>query len=71
MLLDPEFILIVAIVGAVGAIAGAHALEGGRRYGPEITGHDLLPMFPWEGPPLPRFFKTKPELLEELRGRKV
>jgi hypothetical protein len=69
-MLDPEFALIVAIVGAVGAVAGATALEVGRKLGPQIESKDLVPAAPWQGPPLPRFVYTKPELVRDvLRGR--
>ncbi len=64
-MLDPEFALIVAIVGAVGAVAGATALEAGRKIGPQIESKDLVPMPP-PYLPLPRFMYTKPELLEEI-----
>jgi len=37
--------------------------------GPKLTLSDMLPLAPWEGPPLPRFTKTHPELLAELRRR--
>ncbi|HUV52308.1 MAG TPA: hypothetical protein VMW64_04450 [Dehalococcoidia bacterium] len=69
MIISPVFALIVAAVGAVGAVAGASALAVGRKIGPNLTLADMLPLAPWEGPPLPRFTKTKPELLAELKTR--
>ncbi len=69
MIISPVFALVVAAVGAVGAVAGASALTVGRKIGPKLTLSDMLPLAPWEGPPLPRFTKTKPELLAELRRR--
>jgi len=68
-MLDPEFALVVGIVGAVGAVAGATALEVGRKIGPQIDSSDLVPMAPWEGPPLPRFINTKPELVYNIIRR--
>lgn len=68
-MISPVFALIVASVGAVGAVAAASALDAGRKIGPKLTMADMLPLAPWEGPPLPRFIKTKPELLAELRRR--
>ncbi len=68
-MISPVFALIVAVVGAVGAVAGASALDAGRKIGPKLTLADMVPLAPWEGPPLPRFTKTKPELLAELRRR--
>lgn len=66
--LDPEFALVVAVVGAIGAIGGASALEVGRKLGGKLEGRDILPMPP-PYPPLPRFIFEKPALLEELRKR--
>ncbi len=68
-MIGPVYALIVATVGAVGAVAGVSALEAGRRIGPKLTLADLRPSMPWEGFPLPRFVYTKPELLAELRRR--
>jgi len=68
-MLDPEFALVVGVVGAVGAVAGATALEVGRKIGPQIDSSDLVPMAPWEGPPLPRFIKTRPELVQSILSR--
>ena len=68
-MISPVFALIVAVVGAVGAVAGASALDAGRKIGPKLTLADMLPLAPWEGPPLPRFTQTKPEVLAELKRR--
>lgn len=68
MLLPPAFALVVGIVGAIGAIAGATALKVGRKIGGQLDEEDLLPMPP-PYPPFPRFVYTKPELLKELRRR--
>jgi len=62
-MIDPEFALVVGIVGAVGAIAGANALEIGRKAGDMLDTSDMAPMRP-PYPPLPRFLWTKPEVLE-------
>ncbi len=67
-MISPGFALIVAVVGAVGAVAGASALDVGRKIGPKLSAEDLLPA-PFPKPPLPRFIFTKPELLAELRRR--
>ena len=68
MLLPPAFALIVGIVGAVGAIAGAAALKVGRKLGGQLDEEDLVPMPP-PYPPIPRFIYTKPEVLEELKRK--
>jgi len=69
MLLPPAFALIVGIVGAIGAIAGATALKVGRKVGGQLDEEDLLPM-PFPYPPVPRFLYTKPELLAELTRKR-
>jgi len=69
MFLPFGFALTVAIVGAAGAVAGATALETGRRIGSQIEPKDLLPMPP-PHLPLPRFLYTKPELIAELKRGK-
>ncbi len=40
-MLSPAFAAIIAVVGAVGAVAGATALQVGRRIGPELKATDL------------------------------
>lgn len=65
MLLDPEYMLIVGVVGAIGAVIGTAAMELGRKAGPEITSRDLMPLSPFEGPPLPRFTQ-RPELAQKI-----
>jgi len=67
-MISPGFALIVAVVGAVGAVAGASALDAGRKIGSKLSAEDLLPA-PFPKPPLPRFIFTKPELLAELKKR--
>ncbi|MBA7660135.1 hypothetical protein ES703_68134 [subsurface metagenome] len=66
MLIAPGFAIVVAMVGAVGAVAGASAFEVGRKIGGKLETEDLIPMPP-PYPPLPRFLYTKPELLAELK----
>lgn len=67
MFLPFGYALTVAIVGAAGAVAGATALETGRKIGPQIKPSDLLPMPP-PYPPVPRFLYNK-ELMESLTKR--
>ncbi|GAH72425.1 unnamed protein product, partial [marine sediment metagenome] len=45
-MLSPGFAAIVAVVGAMGAVAGATALQVGRKIGPELKATDLLPAAP-------------------------
>lgn len=68
MFLPFGYALTVAIVGAAGAVAGATALETGRKIGSQIEPKDLLPALP-PLPPLPRFLFTKPEILAEMRRK--
>lgn len=60
-------ILIVGIVGGVGAAMTYTTFHYAGKAGPELSLKDLRPCLPWEGLPLPRFVYTKPELLKELR----
>jgi len=68
-MLDPETGLILFVVGGIGTIATFTLFKTAEEAGPKLTLGDLLPLAPWEGPPLPRFTKTKPELLANLRRR--
>jgi len=65
--IDPETILIVGLIGGLGAAATYSTFHIAERAGPKLTLKDMLPLAPWEGPPLPRFTKAKPGLLAELR----
>lgn len=67
--IDPEILLIIGIVGGVGAAATYASFHYAEKAGPKLTINDLRPCLPWEGLPLPRFVYTKPELLAELRGK--
>ena len=65
--IDPELLLIVGVVGGIGAAATYSSFHYAEKVGPKLTINDLRPCLPWEGLPLPVFFYTKPELLESLR----
>jgi len=67
--IDPETLIIVGVIGGVGAAATYGAFQYAEKLRPELSLTDLRPAFPWEGFPLPIFFYTKPELLAELRRR--
>ena len=66
---DPETLLIVGLIGGLGAAATYSTFHIAGRAGPKLTLKDILPAPPWVGLPLPLFFYTKPELLAELRRR--
>jgi len=66
--IDPETILIVGIVGGLGAAATYTTFHYAEKAGPKLEAKDWLPMPP-PYPPVPRFLYTKPELLAELRKR--
>ena len=68
-MLDPETGLILFIVGGIGTIATFTLFKTAEEAGPKLTIGDLRPAAPWEGLPIPVFFYTKPELIEELRRR--
>jgi len=65
----PPMLLIVGAIGGLGAAATYGAFHYAEKVGPNLTLGDLRPSLPWEGLPLPRFFYTKPELLQDLRRR--
>ena len=65
--IDPETILIVGLIGGLGAAATYSTFHLAEKAGPKLTIKDLRPAFPWEGLPLPIFLYTKPELLANLR----
>jgi len=60
--------IIVGVIGGLGSIATYGAFHYAEKLGPNLTLADLLPALP-PNPPVPRFFLTKPELLEKLRRR--
>lgn len=62
-MLDAQTALIIAIVGAVGAVAAATAYRFGDKVGPMLSFADTLPMPPPYAP-LPRFLWTKPEVMQ-------
>ena len=66
-MLDPETGLFIFLITGIGGVITYAAFSTAERAGPKLTLTDLLPLLPWEGPPLPRFTKTHPELLAELR----
>ena len=69
-MIDPETLLIVAVVGGLGAAGTFATYHYAQKAGPKLTLKDLRPAAPWEGLPFPIFFYTKPEVLAELRGKR-
>jgi len=69
-MIDPETLLIVGVIGGIGAVATFAAYVVAGKAGPKLTMSDLRPCLPWEGLPLPRFVYTQPALgAELLRGK--
>ncbi len=66
---DPGTGLLMFVVGGIGTVVSFTAFTTAQKVGPQLTLKDLRPAAPWEGLPLPIFFYTKPELLEELKRR--
>ena len=66
-MLNPATLLIVGIVGGIGASATYGTFHYAEKVGPKLTIGDLRPAFPWEGLPFPIFFYSKPEVLESMR----
>ncbi|MBA7665868.1 hypothetical protein ES703_73942 [subsurface metagenome] len=57
MLVGPGTLLIVGLIGGIGAAATYTSYAYAQQKGPELTKSlksDLSPMTPGEGPPLPR-----------------
>ncbi len=65
--IDEGILLIVGVVGGVGAAATYATFHHAEKLGPKLEAKDFLPAPPWVGLPFPMFFYTKPELLAELR----
>lgn len=68
-MIPPGTAAIVFTLTGLGGVATFTVFKVAREIGPELTPADFLPALPWEGLPIPRFFYTKPELLQELKRR--
>lgn len=68
-MIDPETGLIIFVVSGLVGVVTFVAYNFATKAGPQLQPKDLLPLAPWEGPPIPRFVKEKPEVLEALRRR--
>lgn len=67
MVLDPQFALLVFVVGGATSVVGAAAWNIGRKVSPMIDSSDLVPMAP-PYPPLPRFLWDRPEVMQAIFG---
>ena len=65
--IDPETLLIVGVIGGLGAAATYGTFHYAEKIGPKLTIKDIRPAFPWEGLPFPVFLYSKPEIMESLR----
>ena len=68
-MIAPSMLLLVGVIGGVGAAATYGVFHYTEKLGPKLTLGDLRPCLPWEGLPLPVVLYKKPELLEELRRK--
>ena len=63
MLVGPGTLIIVGIIGGIGAAVAYAGGSYAEQRGPELTkalrAYDLSPMSPSEGPPLPRGLRLK------------
>ncbi len=67
MIVNPVTLILVGVVGGLGAVATYGAMHYAEKTAPKLSLNDLRPSLPWEGLPLPRFFYTKPQVIAELR----
>jgi len=68
-MIDPETLLIVGVIGGIGAAATYATFHYAEKAGSQLKFVDLIPAFPWEGLPAPRAVYTKPELVQEMLRR--
>jgi len=68
-MLDPETGLIMFAVGGIGAVVSFNIFKIATEIGPKISLSDLRPCLPWEGPPIPVFIVTKPEITKAIFKR--
>ena len=64
--IDRETALILLLVSGPPGLVTYVFFKAAEYLGPRITTAELLPLTPLEGWPLPRFTKTKPEVLRGL-----
>jgi len=65
-MLDPELALVIGVIGALAAVGAAQSRDTAGKIAGKLDAHDLAPLRPWEGPPIPRFIKEKPEVWAEI-----
>ena len=65
--MNPVVLLVVGVIGGVGAATTYAAFEHLERAETSLTLSDLRPALPWEGLPFPIFFYTKPDVLQSMR----
>jgi len=64
MLIAPGTAALVFLIGGTSAMATFAAYRVATKAGPGLTLKDMMPCLPWEGPPLPRFLITQPNILK-------
>ena len=62
-MIDPVTGVIIFVISGTFGVATHVLYEFASTAGPSLELGDLRPMTPVEGPPLPLFIRTKPELL--------
>lgn len=70
MPINPAMLLVVGVIGGTAAAATYTTFHYAEKASSQLTISDFRPAFPWEGLPLPIFFYTKPEVLDNLRRSK-
>ena len=64
--MNPITGVLIFTVGGMGALIGYMGTRAAIMAGKNLTVSDFRPLSPTEGPPLPRWTRTHPELLKEL-----
>ena len=66
MAIDRDTLIIITLMGGPPAAVSWILYEGATYLGPRIKTRELLPLLPFEGPPIPKFVRTKPDVAKGL-----
>lgn len=75
MAIDRNTLILISVCGGPPATLTWLLYRTATYLGPKVNTGELLPLAPWQGLPVPRFIKTRPEvwrgLKEHLRIREM